>query len=72
MQNGFCKLPVRSSKYYRDWGRVLNGVHHKKHHVKISQITKFEVLLLDCNHVEDFQKLGKLETLTGHSMGSTQ
>ena len=34
-----------------------NGVHHKKDHIKISQFTKFEVLLLDCNHVEGFQNM---------------
>ena len=27
-------------------------VRHKKDHIKISQFTKFEVLSLDCNHVE--------------------
>ena len=31
-------------------------------HIKISQFTKFEVLLLDCNHVEGFQISGKLVT----------
>ena len=32
------------------------GVHYKIIHIKISQFTKFEVLSLDCNHVESFQK----------------
>ena len=41
---------------------IRKSVHHKKDHIKISQFTKFEVLLLDCNHVEGFQKLEKLET----------
>ena len=35
----------------------LIGVHRKKDHIKISRFTKFEVLSLDCNHVEGFQKL---------------
>ena len=35
------------------------GVHHKKDHIKISQFTKFEIVSLDCNHVEDFQNIGK-------------
>ena len=34
-------------------------------HFKISQFSKFEVLLLDCDHVERFQKSVKLETLYG-------
>ena len=38
---------------------------HKKDHIKISQFTKFEVLSLDCNHVEGFQKSEILETLYG-------
>ena len=37
----------------RKWPIV---VHHKKDHIKISQFTKFEVLLLDYNRVEGFQK----------------
>ena len=39
------------------------GVHHKKDHKEISQFTKFEVMLLDCNHAEGFQKLEILETV---------
>ena len=38
-------------------------VHHEKDHTKITQFTKFEVLSLDYNHVEGFQKSDKLETL---------
>ena len=41
------------------------GVLHKKDHIKISQFTKFEVVSLDCNHGEGFQKIEKLETLYG-------
>ena len=41
------------------------GVHHRKGHIEISQLTKFEVLLLDCNHAEGFKKSEKLETLFG-------
>ena len=37
-------------------------VHHKKDHIKIGQFTKFEVLSLDCNQVEGFQKSVKLIT----------
>ena len=44
----------------------LIGVHRKKDDIKISQFTKFEVLSLDCNHVEGFQKAKKLETLYGY------
>ena len=36
------------------------GVHHKKGHINISQFTKVEVLSLDCNHVEGFQKSEKI------------
>ena len=32
----------------------------KKDRIKISQFTKFEVLPLDCNYVEGFQKSGKI------------
>ena len=39
--------------------------HHKKDHIKICLFTKFEVLSLDCNHVEGFQKSEKIETLYG-------
>ena len=31
----------------------------QKDHIKISQFTKFEVLSLDCNHVERFKKKKK-------------
>ena len=37
----------------------------KKNHIKISPFTKFEVRSIDCNHVEGFQNLEKLETLYG-------
>ena len=39
------------------------GVNYKKGHIKISQFTKFDVLSLDFNHEESFQKSAKLETL---------
>ena len=35
----------------------------KEDHIKISRFTKFEVLSLDCDHVEGFQKSEILETL---------
>ena len=38
-------------------------VHHKKDHIKFSQFTKFEVLSLECDHVEVFQNSEKLEIL---------
>ena len=41
------------------------GVHHKKDHIKISQITTFEVLSLNWNHVKGFQNSEKLESLYG-------
>ena len=41
------------------------GVHYKKDHIKVSQFTKFEVLLLDCNRGKGFQKSEKLETVVG-------
>ena len=31
-------------------------VHRKKDHIKIRQFTKFELLSLDSNHLEGFQK----------------
>ena len=37
----------------------------KKDHVKINPFTKFEVLWLDCNHLEGFQKSEKIKTLYG-------
>ena len=37
----------------------------KEDHIKISRFTKFEVLSLDCDHVERFQKSEKLENLYG-------
>ena len=33
---------------------------YKKDHIKISQFTKFEVLSLDCNHVEGYKKSEKI------------
>ena len=36
------------------------GVHYKKDRIKISQFTKYEVLSLDCNRVEGFQKIEKI------------
>ena len=54
--NGECFLYFHQSEI---------GVLHKKGHIKISQFTKFEVLSLDCNHVEGFQISEKLETLCG-------
>ena len=49
-----------------DWGRVFKlPSNHKKDHFKISQFAKFEVLSLDCNHVEGFQNSEKLVTLYG-------
>ena len=60
-------LPVSDRSSNGDWGRVCKfwsfGVHHKKDHIKINQFIKFEVLSLDCNHVEVFQKSKKIETL---------
>ena len=51
----------------------------KKDHIKLLSLPKFEVVSLDCNHVEGFQKSEKLETLhgfwgplTGHSLVTTQ
>ena len=32
----------------------------ERYHIKISQVFNFEVLLLDCNQVEGFQKLEKI------------
>ena len=64
-----CNCPFQSSN--EDWARVLNfhlletGVHRKNDRIKISQFTKFMVLSLDSNHVEGFQKHGKIETLYG-------
>ena len=40
----------------------------KKDHIKIRQFAKFEVLSLDCDHVDGFQISGKKETL--HGFGS--
>ena len=59
--------PFRSSN--GDWERVFKfniiGVHLKKDHIKIRQCTKFEVLSLDCNHVQGFQRSEKLGPLYG-------
>ena len=41
-------------------GLIRNLSRYKKGHIKISQFTTFEVPLLDCNHVEGFQKLEKI------------
>ena len=40
-------------------------MYRMKDHIKICQFTKSEVLPLDYNHVEGFQKSGKLENLHG-------
>ena len=46
-----------------DWGRVLNfhlirnwSSSQEKDHIKSSQLTKFEVLSLDCKHAGGFKK----------------
>ena len=37
--------------------KILNWIRlERKDHIEISQFNKFEVLLLDCNHMEGFQK----------------
>ena len=63
----WLNCPLRS--WNGDKGRVFKfSFNHKleKDHIKISQFTKFEVLSLDCNHVENFQKSGKkIETVYG-------
>ena len=44
----------------------LIRVHHKKDHVKISQLSSLMVCYkFGCNHVDGFQKAEKLETLYG-------
>ena len=42
---------------------------HERSQIKISQFTKFELLSLECNRVEGFQKLKKLESLYGFNLG---
>ena len=54
-----CKLPPERSE---------RRLEDKKDHTEIRQFTKFEVLSLDCNHVEGSKKSEILETL--HGFGS--
>ena len=53
-----AEFPIPKFDMETAWGQVFNiliylkiGAHHKKDHIKISQFTKFGVVLLDCNHV---------------------
>ena len=41
---------------------------HERSQIKISQFIKFELLSLECNRVEGFQKLEKLESLYGFNL----
>ena len=75
---GVFKKIARSEVQMETGDEFLNlnlkiGARHKKDHIKISQFTKFEVVSLDCNHVEGFQKSEKFvwnwgRPLTAHSL----
>ena len=54
------ELPGLELKWGPGMGLIRNLSRHKKDHIKISLFTKFEVPLLDCNHVEGFKKLEKI------------
>ena len=51
---------MESGNEFLNFCLIIGG--HKKDLINIGQFTKFEVLLLDCNHVVGFQKSKELET----------